>query len=65
MNTSLLRRPDCAQHRVTAAMVLLMPPLPNHPEKFHDLANPHRDRLALRLRNLAVRVQPLKAAESC
>jgi len=64
MNTSLLRRPDCAQHQVTAAMVLLMSTFSTHPEKFHDLANPHRDRLALRFRDLAVRVQPLKAAES-
>jgi coenzyme PQQ precursor peptide PqqA len=28
MNTSLLRRPDCAQHSLAAAMVLLYTPLP-------------------------------------
>jgi len=64
MNTSLLQRPDGAQHWFTAAILLLISTFPNHPEKFHDLANPHRDRLALRFRDLAVRGQPLRAAES-
>jgi hypothetical protein len=64
MNTSLLRWPDGAQHCPAAAILLLMSPLPNHPEKFHDLANPHRDRLALRLRDFAIRFQPLRVAES-
>jgi len=45
-------------------MVLLMSTFPTHPEKFHDLANPHRDRLALWFRDFAIRFQPLKAAES-